>query len=137
MILDPAAGFVYQLRAATKTYTQSKNSSPWTWISAMGGGTSVMSSGTWQTAGDPAAVLAQRRMGLPPAQSVTETLAPQNVDGIWAKGLRVTIVIPKGALGNDKDMMVVNERWYSDDLKVLVKSTNSDPHCGVTTYDLT
>ena len=43
----------------------------------------------------------------------------------------------KGALGNDRDFQVVNERWYSDDLKVLVKSTNTDPRYGVTTYDLT
>jgi hypothetical protein len=49
----------------------------------------------------------------------------------------VTITIPKGALGNDREMKVVTERWYSDELKVLVKSVNSDPRYGVTTYDLT
>jgi hypothetical protein len=32
---------------------------------------------------------------------------------------------------------VVNEHWYPDILKVLVKSTNADPRYGVTTYDLT
>jgi len=31
----------------------------------------------------------------------------------------------------------VNERWYSDDLQMVVKSSNSDPRFGTTTYELT
>ena len=34
-------------------------------------------------------------------------------------------------------MKVINERWYSDDWQVLLKSMNSDPSFGVTTYELT
>jgi hypothetical protein len=59
------------------------------------------------------------------------------VNGILANGSLVTIAIPKGALGNDREIRVVNERWYSDDLKVLVKSIHTDPRYGVTAYDLT
>ena len=139
LIFDPVAGFNYVLQLASKTYTQSAivNSNAWTWVSAAGNGASVMSSGSRQAPGDPAAKMAQRRFGAPAAQPVTETLPPRNVNGILANGSLVTITIPKGALGNDRDMKVVNERWYSDDLKVLVKSTNTDPRYGVTTYDLT
>jgi hypothetical protein len=32
---------------------------------------------------------------------------------------------------------VVNERWYSKDLQMVVKSVNSDPRFGTTTYELT
>jgi hypothetical protein len=32
---------------------------------------------------------------------------------------------------------VVYERWYSKDLQMMVKTMNSDPRYGVTTYDLT
>jgi hypothetical protein len=39
-------------------------------------------------------------------------------------------------MGNDREFKVVNERWYSDDLQVLVKSTNTDPRFGVSTYEL-
>lgn len=139
VIFDPVAGFVYFPHPESKTYSQSAigNPSVWTWVSATGNGTSVVSSGARQSPGDPAAMVAQRRFGLPASQPVTETLAPQNVNGILANGSRVTITIPKGTLGNDRDMKVINERWYSDDLKVLVKSTNSDPRYGVTMYDLT
>src|SRR6266852_2890768 len=68
---------------------------------------------------------------------VMEDLQPQVVNGIRAKGSRVTMTIPKGAFGNDRDVKVVNERWYSDDLQILLKSSNSDPRFGVTTYELT
>jgi len=139
VIFDPVAGFVYFPRAEYKTYRQSPigNASGWTWVAATGSVTSVTSAGAKQAPGDPAALVAQRRFGLPASAPVTETLAPQTVNGILANGTRVIITIPKGALGNDRDIKVVNERWYSDDLKVLVKSTNTDPRYGVTTYDLT
>jgi hypothetical protein len=139
VIFDPVAGFLYFPHPADKTYSQTAIGNPnaLTWVAATGSGMSVMLSGARQAPGDPAALLAQRRLGLPASRPVTETLAPQNVNGIPSNGSRVTIIIPRGALGNDREIKVVNERWYSDDLKVLVKSTNSDPRYGVTTYDLT
>ena len=47
--------------------------------------------------------------------------------------------IPKknGTFGNDREVKVVNETWYPDDLQIMVKSSNSDPRFGVTTYELT
>jgi hypothetical protein len=68
---------------------------------------------------------------------VTEDLTPQFLNGVYAKGARVTTTIPARTIGNDHDLKVVNERWYSDDLKLLLKSSNSDPRFGVTTYELT
>jgi len=138
-IFDPVAGLSYLLRASSKTYSQGAIANPnaVTWVSAAGTEASVRSSAARQAPGDPAAAMAQRRFGLPASEPVTETLAPRTVNGIMANGSRVTITIPKGALGNDRDMKVVSERWYSDELKVLVKSVNSDPRYGVTTYDLT
>jgi hypothetical protein len=58
------------------------------------------------------------------------------MDGISAKGSRVTITIPVGSIGNDHELKVVNERWYSDDLKLLLKTTNSDPRFGTSSYEL-
>ena len=86
---------------------------------------------------DPGATYAERRASRSSARQVTEELPPQIVNGVWAKGSRITITIPAGTFGNDRDVKVVNERWYSDDLKVLLKSSNSDPRYGVTTYELT
>jgi hypothetical protein len=68
---------------------------------------------------------------------MTEELEPQTINGVYAKHSRVTITIPAGAIGNNKEIKVVNERWYSDELKVLIKSVNTDPRFGVNTYELT
>ena len=67
----------------------------------------------------------------------TETLRPQLVNGVMAQGTRSTITIPRGEIGNDREIRVVTERWVSDDLQTLIKSTNSDPRFGDTTYQLT
>jgi hypothetical protein len=66
-----------------------------------------------------------------------ESLGTQSINGVTAKGTRTTIDIPAGQIGNDRAIQVVNERWYSDDLQMVVKSSNSDPRFGTTTYELT
>jgi hypothetical protein len=123
LIYDPVAGFTYNLDTRTKRYSKrpvsDKASSR---IVAFNGGTSELSIG-------------QSGSGLPGAR--TENLPPQMIDGLKATGTRVTVMIPAGAFGNDHELTVVNERWYSDDLKALVKSSNSDPRFGTTTYELT
>ena len=73
----------------------------------------------------------------PAAPPVTEDLGTETVNGIVSKGSRITITIPTGVMGNDHEIKVVNERWYSDALQVLVRTVNNDPRFGVTTYDLT
>ncbi len=82
------------------------------------------------------------RGGAPAQPQVTpapagEELGVQMVNGVAATGTRVTQVIPAGRIGNNRDIHVVNERWYSSDLQMLVKSVNSDPRFGVTTYQVT
>ena len=67
----------------------------------------------------------------------TEVLKSQVVNGVMAQGTRSTITIPRGQIGNDREIKVVTERWVSNDLQTLIKSTNSDPRFGDTTYQLT
>jgi hypothetical protein len=66
-----------------------------------------------------------------------ESLAPQMVNGVLAAGTRTTETIPVGTIGNDRVINIVNERWYSDSLQLLIKSSSSDPRFGATTYELT
>jgi len=40
-------------------------------------------------------------------------------------------------IGNNRDILVVNEQWYSKDLQTMVKTVNSDPRYGTTTYEMT
>jgi hypothetical protein len=47
------------------------------------------------------------------------------------------MTIPKGQIGNDREIKVVTERWVSNDLQMTIKSSNSDPRFGDTTYQLT
>jgi hypothetical protein len=138
LIFDPVAGFTYSLNIKQKTYFRDPmpERTAFEWIAAEANGTHVSSTSA-NLSGDPGAsysqYLAQRNL----SQQLTEELHPQIVCRVPAKGSRITIIIPAGAFGNDRDVKVVNERWYSDDLKVLLKSSNSDPRFGVTTYELT
>lgn len=68
---------------------------------------------------------------------VTEDLGTQLINGISAQGTRTTITIPAGQIGNDREIKVVSERWFSPDLQMLIKSSNKDPRFGETTYQLT
>lgn len=66
----------------------------------------------------------------------TEDLGVQNMEGVLAAGKRTTTTIPAGKIGNVKDIQVVSEQWFSDELQVLVMTRHSDPRSGETTYRL-
>src|SRR5204863_4496236 len=119
----------------TKRYRQTalSSASRSTTIAATRSGTWIATDDYAPARGDLSARQMHGHSSVPP---VTEDLAPQIINGIRTKGARVTMTVPKGIFGNDRDVQVVNERWYSDDLQVLVKSSNSDPRFGVTTYEL-
>ena len=136
LIYDPVGGFVYNLETRTKRYRQTALSSDSrsTTIAATRSGTWIATDDYAPARGDLSARQMHGHSSVPP---VTEDLPSQIINGIRTKGARVTMTVPKGTFGNDRDVQVVNERWYSDDLQVLVKSSNSDPRFGVTTYELT
>jgi hypothetical protein len=73
-----------------------------------------------------------------PSGNVThESLGTQTIEGVLAEGKRVTETIPAGKIGNDKPIQIVNETWYSTELKTVVMSKHSDPRTGDVTYSLT
>jgi hypothetical protein len=65
-----------------------------------------------------------------------ESLPAQMINGALAQGTRTTETIPVGKIGNDRAISIVNERWFSDDLQMLVKSSSSDPRFGESVYQL-
>jgi membrane-associated protease RseP (regulator of RpoE activity) len=67
----------------------------------------------------------------------TESLGHQTIQGVDAEGTRITSTIEAGAIGNDRPIQIVTERWYSSDLHTNVKMTHSDPRSGEETYQLT
>src|SRR6201999_1439838 len=69
-------------------------------------------------------------------QPKTESLGTKVIEGVQVTGTRSTSTIPAGTIGNDQDLNIIRETWYSPDLKLVVQSTQSDPRFGVTTYTL-
>ncbi len=68
---------------------------------------------------------------------VKESLGKQVFEGVEAEGTRTTFVIPAGEIGNERPIEVVNERWYSPELQMVVMSRHTDPRFGETIYRLT
>lgn len=73
----------------------------------------------------------------PGENPVVESLGTQFMEGLAVEGTRMTVTIPAGQIGNERPIEIVSERWFSQDLKVLVMSRQSDPRFGETTYRLT
>ena len=66
-----------------------------------------------------------------------ESLGTQVIEGVQTEGTRTTFTIPAGQIGNDRPIDIVDERWYSPDLQVVVLSKHSDPRMGEHVYRLT
>ena len=75
--------------------------------------------------------------GVPGAKTDEEALGTRVIEGITAEGTRTTVTIPAGAIGNERPIKSVTERWFSRELRVVVLSRRSDPRFGETTYRLT
>ncbi|HET6181015.1 MAG TPA: hypothetical protein VFE61_29120 [Candidatus Sulfotelmatobacter sp.] len=67
----------------------------------------------------------------------TESMGDKAIDSIPVTGTRTTNTIPAGTIGNDKDIVITRETWYSPDLKLVLQTTQTDPRFGETTYSLT
>lgn len=73
----------------------------------------------------------------PPAKPVVEALGERTIDGFPAKGSRSTITIPVGQVGNDRPIVITEERWESLDLQVMLSFRRHDPRTGEIEYRLT
>jgi hypothetical protein len=135
MIYDPVARFYYSLR--TGLYNSLRTGGKQCWQNAIqenasSGSIAVVGNQTLWGSGVSRLPVARGS-----ATQVTENLPEQTINGVTAKGTRVTVTIAARTFSNDQVVKIVNERWYSDDLQALVRSSNSDPRFGVTTYELT
>lgn len=119
-IVDPVAGTTYMLDAAAKTATKI----PFHERAGMKGGPDHPMM-MWNRGGDSK------------IQPTTESLGEQVMAGVNAEGTRTTETIPAGAMGNEKPIVIVSERWYSPDLQETIYSKRTDPRFGTTIYQLT
>ena len=66
-----------------------------------------------------------------------ESLGTQVLEGVIAEGVRTTSTLEMGAIGNDRPINVVSERWMSGDLKTVVMTKHNDPRAGEEIFRLT
>jgi hypothetical protein len=66
-----------------------------------------------------------------------EDLGNSLIEGVSVEGTRETSTIEANAMGNEREITITSERWFSPDLKVEVKSVHKDPRTGETTHTLT
>ncbi len=65
-----------------------------------------------------------------------ESLGERMIEGVLARGTRITRTIPAGRIGNDRPITIVHERWHSPELDVTVLSETKDPMSADVTYRL-
>ena len=66
-----------------------------------------------------------------------EDLGIQEMQGLAAHGVRHTQTIPAGNGGSDKDIVVTDEYWYSEDLRINLVLKHNDPRTGSVTLTVT
>ena len=67
----------------------------------------------------------------------SEQLEATTIEGLRAEGMRTTLTIPAGAVGNTLPIEVVSERWFSPELQIVLMTRRSDPRFGETVYRVT
>jgi hypothetical protein len=66
-----------------------------------------------------------------------ESLGTQMMEGVNAEGERITSTIEIGAIGNDRPIQNITERWYSPELQADIMTKRSDPRTGEDVFKLT
>jgi hypothetical protein len=132
---DPAKGNVFTLDPRARTVTPGPRGGAST---AIGGGSSFA-----VPLGGASFLVFHRgdqqlgRYGLDSDALQEESLGARQIAGVRTTGRRLTTTIPPGRVGNDRPMQIIDERWESDELKILILARHTDPRTGVIEYQLT
>ena len=80
-------------------------------------------------AGTPSAInLAQKNS--------REDLGKEFIGGLEAAGTRETTVVEPGVIGNDSELHIIREYWYSPQLSINLSSKLQDPRIGTQDFEL-
>ena len=71
------------------------------------------------------------------ASSQEESLGRRRMEGVTVTGRRIVTTVPARVFGNEHPFRVVDERWESPELKLLIYARSSDPHTGEIEYRVT
>jgi len=87
------------------------------------------------TSGRASAVSETSKLAEPPQKK--ESLGTRVIEGVKSEGERSTTTIEIGAIGNDRPISSVTERWYSPELHVVMLEQKTDPRTGEDVVKLT
>ena len=129
-IRDSVAGVTYRLDPAKKSAMKMGAAGP---PAALAASASYREAAIREIGASMQSIISARN----DPNKIVEDLGTTTVNGVPAIGTRITTIVRVGAIGNDREFPGVDERWFSDDLNLLIKSVNTDPRFGTTTYELT
>lgn len=133
-IVDPVAGFIYALNPVTHEARRIVFNSR----SRLASPTSPDAPAPPPPPPPPPGVQGTLPSGpsVPPGPPAEESLGSKQIEGVTATGRRSTLTIPIGQIGNDRPIAIVDERWESPELKLLLLSVHSDPRTGEVEFRL-
>lgn len=135
-IHDPVAGVTYLLNPEAQTYSKLPRNAPPPLpdpaavqmkfrAEAKSRGANVVFS-----TGGIAGGIVQTATVASQEQPAPQDLGTKQIQGLQCKGTRTTVTIPAGSIGNDLAISIVDERWVSSDLGMVIESTHTDPRMG-------
>ena len=151
MISDPVAGVSYSLNPDTRTGRKSSIFRFERTPPPANAGSEPPRAGAAVTVDAGGFVITNGGPGVPRSENSTfnfrlesdqrnvarESLGTQTIEGVEAEGSRTTTTIPAGAIGNERAIEIVEERWYSPALQTVVMTRHKDPRAGENVYRLT
>jgi hypothetical protein len=141
IVQDPNDGVAYTLDPVARTARRAPRTSYFvSWLDGTTGAPPVASRKTALV--DVLTLLDdRRRVRVAPTPGAIaqpeESLGTRQFEGVAATGRRTRSLIPAGQIGNDRPIEIVEERWESAELKLLVHSLHRDPRTGEVEYRLT
>jgi hypothetical protein len=145
-IQDPVSGVTYSLDPQNKVATKLPTGldgkiTTSRGLHTNGSGIAISASpdGPQTTIGVGGMVMVQEGIAsqAPPPDETSESLGKETIAGVSAEGVRTTMTIPAQAMGNERPIEITRERWFSPELQIVLRSKQSDPRFGVTTYEVT
>jgi hypothetical protein len=145
-IQDPVSGVTYSLDPQNKIATKLPTGFAGKFTTSrgfhtFGGGiaTSISADGPQTTMGASGMVVVQEGTASPGVRQdeTSESLGKETIAGVSAEGVRLTTTIPAETIGNERPIEITRERWFSPELQIVLRSRQSDPRFGITTYEVT
>ncbi len=76
------------------------------------------------------------KRGMRAEKGSTESLGKRAIEGVNSEGTRTVMTTEVGAIGNDRPIQSVTERWFSPELQTIMLTRSTDPRSGEEVFKL-